>query len=114
MIEHVGQVNILLLTLCRESSLLSVYQKEIISSNPFLTQDFASHSFSYQKPSAVQKQMILLLTNRQRVKTGQMLHHNTHVILLTSSHDTGILSPHIITMRSVSVVQDILRETRLT
>jgi len=57
--------------------------------------------FSYLRSTAVQKQMILLLTDRQKVSSSPTLSHNACVTHLTSSHHIDILSSHI-TRRRVS------------
>ncbi|XP_044891568.1 forkhead box protein J3 isoform X7 [Felis catus] len=56
-------------------------------------------SFSYPWSAVFLKQMILLLTYRQKVSGSLMLCHNAYVIHLTSSHHIGILSSHIIAGR---------------
>lgn len=56
----------------------------------------------------VQKQMIRLLTNGQKVNSSLTLHHSACVVHLTSSHHP-ILSPQIITRRGSIVQWEILR-----
>lgn len=48
-----------------------------------------------------QKQMSLILTCNQKVKSGLMQRHNDHVTHLTSPHQAGTLTSHIITRRVI-------------
>lgn len=66
---------------------------------------FAFRGFSYLQSTTVQKQMILLLMNGQKVSSGLMLCHNAYIIHLTTSHHVGILSFYIIMKRKASTVQ---------
>lgn len=71
---------------------------------PLLIHHFTFCSFSYMLSIRVWTQMILLLTNRQKVCSRLALHHNAYVAHLTSSHQVGILSFHIFTKRRVGTV----------
>lgn len=51
----------------------------------------AFHSFGDPQSTMVQKQMVFLLTNCQKVSSGFMLYHNAYIILLASSRHVGIL-----------------------